>query len=352
MIPLEKKNIEQIQITQSISVTQSNKKRKRSDHVNESPINRRQTRSRSRFLRKITKNIKQIHNTLSSKENDWNIRCDAMKMLSQLYQIPLDITQKIRFRMTQAELKEFLLPLVPALQLQLTDGRSLIIKQICDTIGLIATALEGPLFNEIGVPFLDDLLKLTSNSKIAMSKPAVDCLALIFSLPSPSLLLLRTMFPKINTFKNPMIIRQCVTCIRMAISSWTLKDLFVFIEPIQECILSTATAADSAVRAESREAFAALASRRSAKTQSDSPTPLTTQIMTIFMTLESREQRRIQQDYPELGFGKDIAPLKKKVHGIKGKKHSKKIKTKLKKKKSNLQEFLKAQRKKAKSNHH
>lgn len=359
MNQVEKKNIGHLEINSQPCVSPTKRRRKK---YHPSPTKPR-TRYRSRYLREYASRVEKIRKILSDKDNDWNLRCGAMKEISDLYQPSPETLQEHKFCLTLSESQELLIPVLPALQIQLNDGRSLIIKQICETIKILALVLGGTWFDKLGVSLLDGLLRLTANSKTAMSKPAIDCLNIIFSRISPLQLLLTSLLQKISDLKNPAIMVQCLICLKAAISIWSYEELLVYIVSIKKCILSTIIAADSTVRAESRKVFARLASVNLSDTDSNSFTELNKTKMSIFNSFPSNVQRIIRQDYPTLGFGQaeqvkvnKIKPSKpwlkkkRKEKSIKNDGSSKKMKLKVQskiknKKVSNFKQFLKKKRK-------
>lgn len=125
------------------------------------------------FLRSINHDIDDLRKILSSKTQlHWQDRITALKKLSSMCH---DIN--IQARLTEAELAFVFQCLVEPMSMQLTELRSLVIKQACETITVLVHRL-GDEFS-IFAPVMTPLCRLTRNTKSAMYAPADACLRAI-----------------------------------------------------------------------------------------------------------------------------------------------------------------------------
>jgi hypothetical protein len=128
----------------------------------------------------LQREIALICSILNSKDNDWNKRCDALERINSICDSDdISATDK----------SVIMIPLIRPLITQLTELRSLIIKQLCHTITMISASLHDAF--ESYTSLLPSICNLLRNSKRAMSSPADACIvAIIQTSYAPSIITL------------------------------------------------------------------------------------------------------------------------------------------------------------------
>ncbi|CEO98556.1 hypothetical protein PBRA_006670 [Plasmodiophora brassicae] len=176
---------------------------------------------RGRAIDQVNSEVPELTAVLATKHAPWQDRMDALKRIQKF----------TTWQIAPAALSEALEPLIDGLGVQLTDLRSQIVKQACETIADLAQAL-GFHFEVFADGLIGKLCDLLRIAKKVMSSSGDVCLQRIVTYAHVGSI--TTLISGMTTNKSPIVRCRCVEYVTLALQKWDSLHLGLYQSSIAE----------------------------------------------------------------------------------------------------------------------
>ncbi|CAG9837434.1 unnamed protein product [Diabrotica balteata] len=194
--------------------------------------------------REVSEHLKNIQDTISDPNKEWNKRVEALKKIRSL--VIAGATSHEEFHVG---LKNLEIPL----QGTLKDLRSQVVREACVTISYLSTLL-GNKFDKTAEFLLQHLINLIQNSaKVMATSGQITVKFIIQNISSARLIPIIT--SNSTKSKSKDIRRACCEFLEMILTQWPKQPLERQIPALQEAVKTGVADADPDARVSSRKAF-------------------------------------------------------------------------------------------------
>ncbi|XP_072390555.1 CLIP-associating protein 1-A isoform X2 [Diabrotica undecimpunctata] len=194
--------------------------------------------------REVSEHLKNIQDTISDPNKEWNKRVEALKKIRSL--VIAGATSHEEFHVG---LKNLEIPL----QGTLKDLRSQVVREACVTISYLSTLL-GNKFDKTAEFLLQHLINLIQNSaKVMATSGQITVKFIIQNIASARLIPIIT--SNSTRSKSKDIRRACCEFLEMILTQWPKQPLERQIPALQEAVKTGVADADPEARVSSRKAF-------------------------------------------------------------------------------------------------
>eukprot|EP00466_Bigelowiella_natans_P013223 jgi/Bigna1/87477/estExt_fgenesh1_pg.C_200218 len=195
---------------------------------------------------RVLMQVNQIKAVLFTKKTNWKDRSDALESLRAM-------ADQKNCMFTADEWEERILPeIVGPIQTQLTEIRSKIIIEVCETISVLVNRVKG-LSDEFVSDLTDSLCVLTGQTTKCMAAAGEKCLTSIMKYILPKTL--EKLIARADGERHPRIRSTCIKCISLSLEKWPQEDLVQFSKKLVPSIKNHLSAAALSVRNNARMLF-------------------------------------------------------------------------------------------------